>query len=638
VKRVFLAAFLAAAGPAAAQAPPADPFALTCPLTCQAVFSCDDVQIGGSTDSAGSVPEAAHQGHVLSNGRITVNGSGLIDGNATAGPGKSVVLNGKGRVTGTKGVAAVAAPCAPVDLVALAAALSAHNDDANIPKSTKGNDVLGGPGGTEFTLNGNDSVTLPPGTYYFTKFTLNGNSTLNISGAVRILCTGPATFNGNANPDTTRTPFDFRFFSSGASLTINGGVSIGGFFYAPNAQATITGGGHLVGGVFAKSATINGNGRVTRQADLTLPAVTISEPLDGSTPEDPATVVVRGTASDADSPVTVTVNGAAVPVGADGSFTTTLDLAAAGSPVITAVATDAVGHTATATVTVILAVPVDTRQPTLTLDSPLLAPGSCLPAGVPVLFSGKLGDSGPASSPLRGVSLSVTPPGAATRNYTATFDASGMAWSVPNVDVGAADGTLLVSVTGTGVSGQVSRIARALRVKASSPSVRILLDGVTFPGSGVGAPPPGGTPILLGRAVVPRTLVSDGPGAAPPPAVLTLDNAPFAEGSTISSEGTHLLLARAVDCAGHEGLAWARFTLDLTPPALVSTSPADGAVSGVAVTSYSGTADRALAAALVNGLPAQVSGTTFTLSPFPWKEGANAVTIELTSLAGNRAT
>ena len=43
---------------------------------------------------------------------------------------------------------------------------------------------------------------------------------------------------------------------------------------------TVAGNGHILGGLFAETATINGNGRVTRQADLTPPTVSITDPLD----------------------------------------------------------------------------------------------------------------------------------------------------------------------------------------------------------------------------------------------------------------------------------------------------------------------------------------------------------------------
>jgi hypothetical protein len=274
----------------------------------------------------------------------------------------------------------------------------------------------------EFALNGNDSVTLPPGTYYVTKFTLNGNSALDIAGAVRILCTGDATFNGNANVGTVRTPFDFRFFTSGTSLKVNGGVSVGGFFYAPNAQAIVAGGGRIVGGLFAKSAIINGNGRVTRQADLTPPVVSILAPADGSSPANLAEVPVLGRATDPDSPVDVTVNGAPVSLVSDGSFTTTLDMS--GVDHRSRPSRRHGGHRALASVTSRRG-RTDTRLPT-TLDS-LLAPelASCRHSHRRLGTIRRLGRR--VRSAERG--STVTPAGGDAK-LPVTFDASGRSWSV----------------------------------------------------------------------------------------------------------------------------------------------------------------------------------------------------------------
>ena len=95
--------------------------------------------------------------------------------------------------------------------------------------------------------------------------------------------------------------------------------------------------------------------------------------------------------------------------------------------------------------------------------------------------------------------------------------------------------------------------------------------------------------------------------AAPPPAVLTLDGAPYIAGAPIAAEGTHLLVATATDCAGHAASVHALFTIDTTPPALRSTVPAANARVTTAPGTFSGVSDPDLARATVNGSAATVS-------------------------------
>jgi hypothetical protein len=84
------------------------------------------------------------------------------------------------------------------------------------------------------------------------------------------------------------------------------------------------------------------------------PAIAITAPADASIVEQ-ADVTVSGTAADPTGTVeSVTVNGTAVSLQPDGSWSTPLTLTE-GSNLVTAVATDATGNTATATATVTLA-------------------------------------------------------------------------------------------------------------------------------------------------------------------------------------------------------------------------------------------------------------------------------------------
>jgi hypothetical protein len=95
-------------------------------------------------------------------------------------------------------------------------------------------------------------------------------------------------------------------------------------------------------------------------ADTTLPALTISSLANGAY-TNKATLNISGTASDAGGIKSVTVNGQAVTVNADGSFSYALTLVA-GANTITTIATDNAGNQQ-----------VDTRTVTFDLNAPVLA-------------------------------------------------------------------------------------------------------------------------------------------------------------------------------------------------------------------------------------------------------------------------
>src|SRR5438045_7252943 len=119
MKRLFAFAVLTLLTPLAALAD--DPFVITDVFTGRAVFSCGDLtHSDGTIDSAGiASPTPTNKGHVASNGNIKMSGGALVDGDATAGPGKTVSNSGSSRVTGTRSSASAPADCKPIDLLAL---------------------------------------------------------------------------------------------------------------------------------------------------------------------------------------------------------------------------------------------------------------------------------------------------------------------------------------------------------------------------------------------------------------------------------------------------------------------------------------------------------------------------------------
>src|SRR4051794_34764438 len=344
-----------------------DPFTVPSSLASQAVFSCGDMSItgGGTIDSAGLASSGpTNRGTVRSNGKIT-NSSSTINGDAIPGPGKIVSISGSGVVTGTTTAATASVPCVPINLSTLATSLAASNNDATIPLTGQGKSVLAGASHTEFSMSGGDTLTLPAGTYYFTKFTISGGSTITLGGAVRILVTGNVNISGGSFVNANA--YGFRFWHSGATFSLSSSTFTG-IVYAPAASATISS-SRFIGSVFAEAVTVSGGtSHVTRSIDDVAPSVAITSPANGAAVSDAAHVLVRGTVADAQTDVSVSVNGQAATIADDGTWQITLNLTGSPSPVtVSAVAADGAGNSNTATISI-------GTTPLISLISP--APGS----------------------------------------------------------------------------------------------------------------------------------------------------------------------------------------------------------------------------------------------------------------------
>ena len=361
--------------------------------------------------------------------------------------------------------------------------------------------------------------------------------------------------------------------------------------------------------------------------DTLAPVVSIDPPADPLTGS--AFVTVTGSVVEPHL-LSLTVEGVPASV-SGGRFVASNVPLVEGAQEVTAVAVDTFGHRAESAP---VEYRLDSTPPVLTMDAPAADSAACRAPSPPLAVSGRVYGRGGAPPAVRLDALSSA---GAAGTFAATLDASGSAWSVPAVDLGSVDGTATLTASTTDALGHDVRVLRSFRIKASSPAVSLLLDGAAMPGSAAGAAAaPGETPVLFGRALLPRASVTDGSGAAPAASVVTLDGAPWA-GAPISAEGTHLLSATATDCAGHAASTHALFTIDVTPPRLLSFTPADGATLGAAVTSVSGTSDPDLASATVNGAAASVNGGAFSVVPFSSREGANTASIVLVDRAGNRA-
>ncbi|MCK6686049.1 MAG: Ig-like domain-containing protein, partial [Thermoanaerobaculia bacterium] len=333
--------FVLAAFSLNAQAQNPDPFSLG-PMTPYAYFSAQNVTVSGKVESTGGT--STSQGHVRSNGNITVNSGGKIDGDARPGPGKTAVTNSNGQITGITIPSLESLSPAPVDLAALETQVAAQNDNTKIDPKLIPNRNL--------TLSSGQSLPLQPGTYYLNNVNINSNATLTVSGLVKILVTGSFNLDSAANAGGL-APNLRVWVKSTSSVNINSNAQMRGYVYAPNATVNVNSNATLTGGIFAKQVTVNGStGTVKRwlgTIGLGGPSVAITEPRDGDVATNLSAVLVKGTVSDPDGvgTVSVTVNGSAVTPAANGNFEKTVDLSGSSQRRITVTAVDADGQTDT---------------------------------------------------------------------------------------------------------------------------------------------------------------------------------------------------------------------------------------------------------------------------------------------------
>ena len=138
---------------------------------------------------------------------------------------------------------------------------------------------------------------------------------------------------------------------------------------------------------------------------------------------------------------------------------------------------------------------------------------------------------------------------------------------------------------------------------------------------------------LFNRAATPVLQVTD---ASAVTVNATLDGAAFTSGTAVSGEGTHLLSVTATDAAGNSASLAVGFEIDTTPPAFVSVSPENDAVTASAQVTLEGRVTGA-SAVTVDGQAAALTGQDFTAGPYSLSEGARSWTIVARDAAGNTA-
>ena len=160
------------------------------------------------------------------------------------------------------------------------------NDNHLIPLSDQGNVAYQG---DSFALSGNNTITVPSGTYHFKDFGISGNAHVTVSGPASFhinrdfSVTGNATLlltsateiyidddfdlSGNGIVNQSMTPNNLKIFMTGAlasndNCRLSGNAVLYAAVFAPNADVDYTGNSDLYGFVVGREIDITGNGSI----------------------------------------------------------------------------------------------------------------------------------------------------------------------------------------------------------------------------------------------------------------------------------------------------------------------------------------------------------------------------------------
>lgn len=246
---------------------------------CGAFIGIDEVVVAGNirTDSYDSRKgrydrgSAGHYGGLCSDGPITVSGGVTIQGDVRAGQDHRVTVRGaSGVITGNVGNRVKPLNMPQVDFTL---AMQQNDNDSLPALDPSGNPGHGrgkgksGQGKTaspldshrNFSLTGNETYTLPAGTYFFHDLVLSGQSVLNLSGETVIYLTGELKRAGGTQVNTnTQLAGNLRIYSSGGDIDISSDNDFYAVIYAPLSRVELGGTADFFGAIVARELEIRG--------------------------------------------------------------------------------------------------------------------------------------------------------------------------------------------------------------------------------------------------------------------------------------------------------------------------------------------------------------------------------------------
>lgn len=355
----------------------------------------------------------------------------------------------------------------------------------------------------------------------------------------------------------------------GATLT---GPSFSAILVLPDGPQTLT--------ATASNASGSASDAVAVTVDTAPPVVTIANPPD-ATMTAAATVTVTGTVVDASPITSFTLNGLTAPL-ANGAFVVEVPLAMGGNP-ITAVATDAAGHSGSAAISVERGAP-----PTIAIATP---PSGFTTTDAEIVVTGQVSGSEPLA-----VVVGAVPASVAAGTFSATIPLS-LGSNAITATVSNPFGTASASVSGTRTG--------------AAPPLSITIDS-----------PPSGA-LVSSPLVGVAGWVSDGTASVAvggTTAIVTGNRYLAPAVQLVEGENTLVAIAtRGADSAQAETAVTYN-----APPRVVITTPADGSVVRFPQTDVEGIVDDPAAFVDVNGRVAAVGpGGRFVARNVPLDPGPN---------------
>ena len=201
-------------------------------------------------------------------GAIFLGGNAKVNGDAVTGPGGTVRTVGNAKVNGS------------ID----------DTSDENMSSVEVPSNLTSLPSGGNYTVMGNDSVTMSKGDYKFSSirvlgnakltlqgpmniyltdlssFFIGGNGKVIVNGQVNIYADGKLVIGGNGVVNNANLPKDFMVYStytgSKNGVVVTGNSNLYGVVYAPDTEVKVTGNGDIFGAIVGSKVVLNGNGDV----------------------------------------------------------------------------------------------------------------------------------------------------------------------------------------------------------------------------------------------------------------------------------------------------------------------------------------------------------------------------------------
>lgn len=230
---------------------------------CRGIWGLEGITISGNalTDSYNSQDgiynpaTAGDDGDLCSGRAITVNGSVDLNGDAMAGFGYPITINGNPVITGVtnSSITEIKLPDLEFDDIP-----AINDNDLVPPNSSKGMTVLSG--GGEFDLSGD--IELPAGRYYFQSFNVGSNSTITFSGPTVIYVEGAVSATGGGLINKTENPNDLTIIAMGTNVDFGGSYAFYGNLIAPNAEIKLKGTADFFGAMIGRTLNLGGTGDI----------------------------------------------------------------------------------------------------------------------------------------------------------------------------------------------------------------------------------------------------------------------------------------------------------------------------------------------------------------------------------------